>query len=231
MVKNWFNSIKNKSQCAFIQLDIMEFYFSVMEAILDNALSLAKQHAEISDRDLRITKHYRKLLLYHENRTWKKKSSDNYFDVAMGSYDGVKVCELFCNLVLSTANSILKESFGLYMDNGLILVRNVNGQKTDRTREEVTKIFKEIGFEIEIQTNLKVVDFLDIAFNLSSGTYKPYRKLNDNLLYVNTSSDHPPQIINSHQAWGEETRPSPWCILLYKCLVTHSNFMKFGDFS
>ena len=67
--------------------------------------------------------------------------------------------------------------------------------KTDRIRKEVIKIFKEIVFKIEIKTNLKVVDFLDITFNLSSDTYKPYRKPNDNLLYVNTSSNHPPQII------------------------------------
>ena len=43
MVINWFRSIKNKSQCAFIQLDIMEFYPSATETILDNALSFTKQ--------------------------------------------------------------------------------------------------------------------------------------------------------------------------------------------
>ena len=74
-------------------------------------------------------------------------------------------------------------------------MRNENGPNTDRTRTGVIKIFKEIGFKTEIKTNLKVVDFLDITFNLSNGTYKPYRKPNDNLLYVNTSSNHLPQII------------------------------------
>ena len=67
--------------------------------------------------------------------------------------------------------------------------------KTDRIRNEVIKIFKEIGFKIEIKTNLKIVDFLDITFNLSNVTYKPYRKPNDNLLYVNTSSNQSLQII------------------------------------
>ena len=67
--------------------------------------------------------------------------------------------------------------------------------KTDRIRKEVIKIFKEIGFKIEIKTNLKIVDFLDITFNLSNVTYKPYRKPNDNLLCVNTSSYQSPQII------------------------------------
>ena len=42
MVTNWFSLIKKKSQCTFIQLDIMEFYPSVMETMVDNALSFAK---------------------------------------------------------------------------------------------------------------------------------------------------------------------------------------------
>ena len=64
MVKNWFSSIKNKLQCTFIQLNIMEFYPSITETILDNALSFAKQDVKISDKDLRIIKHCRKSLSY-----------------------------------------------------------------------------------------------------------------------------------------------------------------------
>ena len=54
-------------------------------------------------------------MLYHKNQAWKKKSSENCFDVIMGSYDGGKVCELVGNLVLSTlATSIPIEICGLY---------------------------------------------------------------------------------------------------------------------
>lgn len=49
-------------------------------------------------------------------------------------------------------------------------MRNGNGQNTNRMRKELIKIFKEISFKIEIQTNCKVVDILDITFNLSNGT-------------------------------------------------------------
>ena len=52
MVTNWFRLIKNKSDCTFILLYIMEFYPLIMETILDNALPFAKQHVEISDEDL-----------------------------------------------------------------------------------------------------------------------------------------------------------------------------------
>ena len=66
-------------QCAFIQLDIMEFYPSITEMILANALSFAKQHVKISYKELRIIKHLRKSLLCHNNEAWKKKISDNGF--------------------------------------------------------------------------------------------------------------------------------------------------------
>ena len=111
----------------------------------------------------------------------KKKNSDNCFDVTMDSYDGAKVCELVGALVLYIlANSITKRNSGLYRDDGLILMRNENGQKTERIKQEVTKILKEIGFKTEIKTNLKVVDFLDITFNLSNHTYNLTENLTTN---------------------------------------------------
>ena len=80
----------------------MEVYPSVMETILDNASSFIKQHVDDSDRDLQLIKHCRKSLLYHKNEAWKKKNSDNSFDVTMGSYHGVKVCKLGDTLALFT---------------------------------------------------------------------------------------------------------------------------------
>ena len=58
---------------------------------------------------------------------------------------------LILSLVLSTlANSSPKENSILYRDDDLILKINENRQKTDRIRKKVVKIFKEIGFNIEI---------------------------------------------------------------------------------
>ena len=62
--------------------------------------------------------------------------------------------------------------------------------------KNIIKTIKGIGFAIDVETNLKIVDFLDITFNLNNGTYRPYKKPNDLLLYINKSSNHPPQIIN-----------------------------------
>ena len=42
---------------------------------------------------------------------------------------------------------------------------------------------------------LEIVNFLDVTFNLTDRTYRPYRKPNDKLLSIHTSFNHPPQII------------------------------------
>ena len=45
-------------------------------------------------------------------------------------------------------------------------------------------MFKEVGLKLEIKTNLKKVSFLEVTFNLITGLYTPYKKPNDNLLYI-----------------------------------------------
>ena len=125
-----------------------------------------------------------------------QKNTAGNFDVTMGSYDGAEVCELVRVYILSLlANRVDKEDTGLYRDDGLVIVRNLTGPQTDKTRKDIIKIFKEIGFKIEIKTNLKQVDFLDVTFNLNNSTYQPYKKEDNQLLYINTSSSHPPSII------------------------------------
>ena len=58
-----------------------------------------------------------------------------------------------------------------------------------------SKVFTDIGFSIEIQANLKEVDFLDVTLNLPNGTYRLYKKPSDKLLYIHSSSNNPLQVI------------------------------------
>ena len=44
--------------------------------------------------------------------------------------------------------------------------KKLNGQQMYKKRKSIIKIFKDIGFSIDIQTNLKEVDFLDVTLNL-----------------------------------------------------------------
>ena len=114
----------------------------------------------------------------------------------MGSFHGTEICELVgIHILSSLSNKLDEQSTGLYRDDGLVLLRNTSKQKTDRIRKDIIEIFENAGFKIEIKANLHIADFLDVTFNLLDGTYKPYKKPNDQLRYFNTSSHHPPQII------------------------------------
>ena len=95
---------------------------------------------------------------------------ESCFDVTMGRYDGAEICELVRIYILIRLTAIIKKSdCRLYRDDGSVILRNVNGQQIDRTRKNI-KIFKNVQFSIDRETNSKVVDFLDIIFSLNNGT-------------------------------------------------------------
>ena len=48
---------------------------------------------------------------------------------------------------------------------------------------------------ITIECNLKIVNFLDITFDLPNNVYKPYRNANGKPTYMNKNSNHPPSIL------------------------------------
>ena len=49
---------------------------------------------------------------------------------------------------------------------------------------------------ITYEVNKKIVDFFDVRFNLNDQTYEPYRKPNNDPVYINKHYNHPPNIIN-----------------------------------
>ena len=148
-VINWFNNIENKKDCSFIQFDIKEFYPSITEEILEKAISFAKSLMDIDDHKIRTIKHCRKSLLFHNNVAWKKKTTTSCFDVTMGSYDGAEVCELVGPFILSKLENIGKKNTGLYRDDGLVVLRNMNAWGIDKIRKIIIKMFKDIGFNLK----------------------------------------------------------------------------------
>ena len=63
-----------------------------------------------------------------------------------------------------------KKDFGLYRDDGLGILRNTSGPEADRKHESIIKIFKEFWLSITCEVNKKIVDFLDVRFNLNQQT-------------------------------------------------------------
>ena len=115
----------------------------------------------------------------------------------MGRFDGAEVWELVGIYILCFLVKLInKEDCGLHRDDGLLILRNVNGEQIDRMRKSIIKTFKDIASAIDVETNLKFVNFLGTTFNLNNGLYRSYKKPDDLLWYINKSSNHPPQIIN-----------------------------------
>ena len=114
----------------------------------------------------------------------------------MGSYNGAEICELVGLFILNNLGQKFgKENIGLYRDDGLAIMRNKSACLSDKTRKELHKCFEQFGLKITAEVNLHVVNFLDVTFDLNNGKFKPYRKPNDDPLYINRHSNHPPSII------------------------------------
>ena len=92
-------------------------------------------------------------------------------------------------------NVIRKENAGLYRDDGLGILQNLSDPELERIRKRIIKIFKYCGLNITIKMNLKTVDFLDVRFDLVNNTYQPYRKPNNEPVYIHKQSNHPPNIL------------------------------------
>ena len=65
----------------------------------------------------------------------------------------------------------------------------------DRLRKQIIDLFKLHGFQITIDINLKITDFLDVQLDLQTGKYYPYKKPNDQPMYVHRDSNHPLSIL------------------------------------
>ena len=69
------------------------------------------------------------------------------------------------------------------------------------------RLFKEYDLEIIAESNQKIVNYLDVTLNLKDGTFRPYHKPGDQMQYIHTESNHPPNIIK-HIPASIETRLS-----------------------
>ena len=110
------------------------------------------------------------------------------FDVTMGSFDGAGIL----------GEKYGKHRIGLYRDDGLACFGYTSGHQTDRIKKDFIKIFKEDSdLSITCETNLKAVNFLDVTLNLTTRKYQSYNKPDNNPLYINILSNHPPNIIKN----------------------------------
>ena len=86
----------------------------------------------------------------------------------------------------------------LYRDDGLACFENISRPQADQIRKYFINTFRrEFQPNIVCETNLKTVNFLDVATDLTTGKYKPYNKPGNIPLYINIKLNQPPNIIKN----------------------------------
>ena len=192
----WFNSLENKEALSFICFDVCDFYPSINEKLHSKALDFASKYRPISRHECDIILHAKHFLLFSNNSTWEKKSSNDLFNVTMGSFDGAEMCELFGRYLLSLLIEKYGQNIGLYHDDGLAAF-NKTPQEIEKIKKELCKMFRENDLKITIKANKSIVNFLDITLDLHSGKHYPFTKEGNILLYVQKKSKHPPSILKN----------------------------------
>ena len=128
-------------------------------------------------------------MLFSDGEPWVEKDDEDDLDIPMGCYNGAELCELVGTYLLNQLKVVVaKENMGLYRDDGLGTFKNMSGPEVERKKKELVKISKNNGLSI-------TADFLDITFDLVKESYQPYKKPNDDPLYINIKSNHPPSIL------------------------------------
>ena len=86
-------------------------------------------------------------------------------------------------------------TFGLYRDDGLAVIKGLSGPEIESLKKNVLKTFNDYGLNITIEGNLRIANSLDVTFDLSKSTYLPYRKPDNPPVYINSCSNYLPTVI------------------------------------
>ena len=141
-VTEWFLQILDKNRYKFVIFNIKDFYPSISEKLLTNALNVAKEITDISREDIQIMYHARKSLLFSNEKPWMKREG-KIFDVTMGAYDGAEICELVGIFMLNKiSEKHNKNDIGLYKDDRLAAFKNISGPESKRRKKNFQSLFK-----------------------------------------------------------------------------------------
>ena len=96
-------------------------------------------------------------------------------------------------LLNQLAKLVGKSNIGPYRDDGLAIL-DASGPDLERMRKKIIKLFQSHRLKTIPNTKLVQTNFLDVTLDLKSRKYWPYRKPNDQPLYIHHHSNQPPAI-------------------------------------
>ena len=114
----------------------------------------------------------------------------------MGAFDEAEVCEAVGNFLLyQLSKNYGKKDIDLCKDEGLAIFKNISGSKAAKIIKDIQKLFKDNHLDITIQCNLKIVNYLEVTFNLSNNMDQRFCKTNNKIIYIHKESNHPLSIL------------------------------------
>ena len=104
----------------------------------------------------------------------------------MGGYDSAQIADLVGLYILDTLNRIDDPiQLGLYHDDGILHLPHRDTPKCSSIQKKIIRAFKFLGFKIEISSNIKVANLLDVTLNFTDNTYRPFLKTDQYPSYFN----------------------------------------------
>ena len=83
----------------------------------------------------------------------------------------------------------------MYRDNRLSVFKNKSGPESEKIKKSSQFIFREDKLKIKIQSNSKILDYLDVTFTLTGSSYRSFNKTNNEINYTHKQSNYLPSII------------------------------------
>ena len=182
-VIKWFKNIERKKSHTFIKFDVVNFYPSITQEILSDAISWARKFVNITPDEENIIIQAKNSLLFKDGTPWAKKG-DSFFDIGQGSYDGAETCELVGLFILDKLSKIQNLNVGIYRDDGLAVTR-ASPRQAEKLRQQVAAIFTQHGLGTTSTANTKKEEFLDVFFDLENETFRPFLKPNNSTEILN----------------------------------------------
>ena len=156
---NWFETITNKANKKVVKL--VSFYPSIEYDELEKALAFAGKFINIISNVLKITTYTCISILSNtEGSNWIK-SSNKIFDVAMDSYMGAEICDLFGLFIPNyLRNKLVVNSHGIYQMTAIL--ENKSSCEQEAITKKIRNLFKIHEFNIIIEKDMFKTDFLEV---------------------------------------------------------------------
>ena len=108
------------------------------------------------------------------------------FSTLGSALTGEKICETVGLFLLYHLSQLIEKKNKIYRDDGLAILHKASGPTSERTRKRLIALFQDHGLKVTTECNFVQTDFLDVTFNLKLKKYWPFRKPNNQPLYIHS---------------------------------------------